>query len=429
MTTADGGAGARTRSTSGDTTYGTQVVFTNSASAVQQACASQCLGIAFVGTFGDLDPDGALQPAFVFTTALMSPVIAAQGATHEAGHTLGLAHDGTATQSYYAGTRLWGPIMGSAMNRAISQFSKGEYAGANNTQDDFAVIAANNLPLRTDDHGNTTSAADQLGARPSYDATGVISTRSDTDVFAIDLGCATDLTVNAHGIGAQAALDLKLDVLNGAGATVATSSPTTSTTGSGLSLMSTGMDATATVPGAIGTYYLRVDGVGTGDPATTGFSDYGSVGQYALSANGCADAPQPPDPTPTPTPSPTPTPTPTPTPAPQPAPTPAPVTHPSAPRIGTPSSGVIGGAITAVARWYAPTSTGGAPITKYRVFARRLNSSGRVVATYSSALQGASVRKLSVRLPTRARYKFQVVAWNRVGISPYSGSSKIVNAR
>ena len=79
----------------------------------QQACASQCLGIAFVGTFGDLDPAGHCQPAFVFTSTTMSPIIAAQGAAHEAGHTLGLTHDGTTdginTQAYYAGHQGVGP--------------------------------------------------------------------------------------------------------------------------------------------------------------------------------------------------------------------------------------------------------------------------------------------------------------------------------
>ena len=55
--------------------------------------------------------------------------------------------------------------MGSATFRAVSQFSKGEYAGANNTEDDFAVIQAHGLPLRADDHGNTTATADRSAPR------------------------------------------------------------------------------------------------------------------------------------------------------------------------------------------------------------------------------------------------------------------------
>ena len=32
-----------------------------------------------------------------------------------------------------------------------------------------------------------------------------------------------------------------------------------------------------------GTYYLAIDGIGKGDPLTTGYSDYGSLGQYSIS--------------------------------------------------------------------------------------------------------------------------------------------------
>ena len=70
--------------------------------------------------------------------------------------------------------------------RAVSQFSKGEYADANNTEDDLAIIQANGLAPRADDHGNTPPTADQLGAKASYAVNGVISTRTDTDFFAID---------------------------------------------------------------------------------------------------------------------------------------------------------------------------------------------------------------------------------------------------
>ena len=401
VTTADEGASARTRSTSSDTTYGTQVVFTNSPQAVAAACSSACLGVAYVGTFDNVDPVGYYQPAWVFTKTTMSTIIAAQGASHEAGHTLGLHHDGTSSAPYYAGTSAWGPIMGAAKHRAISQFSLGEYAGANNTEDDFAVVKANGVPIRIDDHGSTVSTANALGAQSSYAVNGVVSTRQDLDVFAVDVKCPTDLTATVKGIGAQTAVDLKLDVLDGSGAVIASSAPASGY--SGTPPVSNGMNASVIVPGAIGTYYLRVDGVGYGDPGGTGWSDYGSLGQYGLTANGCTGpATQPGDP-----------------------PT---ETRPSAPRIGTASSGTSGGTATAAARWSAPTSDGGTPITKYRVLAKRLDSAGRVTATYGSAYQGPSVRKITMTLP-RSRYKFVVVAWNRVGASPYSQASNIVYSR
>ena len=404
VTTQDSGADARTRSSSSDTTFGTQVLFTNSPDAVKQACNSTCLGIAWVGTFSDVDPQGLYQPALVFTKTTTSATVAAQGAAHEAGHTLGLHHDGTATSSYYAGTKAWGPVMGSATTRALTQFSKGEYAGANNTEDDLAIIQANGLPLRPDDYGNTYKTAANLGTKASYAVSGVIGSRSDTDVFAVNLRCATNMTVTATGIGPQTAVDLKLDVLNGSGATVTSSNPAAGYTTANPPV-STGMNATATVKGAIGTYYLRVDGVGHGDPAGTGWSDYGSLGQYKLTAKGCASST-----TQLATQQDT------------------VVTKPSAPRIGSASSGTKGGPATAISRWLAPTKTGGAAITKYRVIARKLDANGRVVHSYSSAFTKPGVRKLAIALP-KGRYRFNVFAWNRVGISPSSKASVIVISR
>ena len=416
VTTDDPGADGWTRSTSSDTTYGTRVVVTSSQTALDQACGT-CLGVAWVGTFNAVDPTRYYQPAWVFAAnPTLKPMIVAQAASHEAGHTLGLHHDGTKTASYYSGTTAWGPIMGSARSRAISQFSLGEYAGANNTEDDFAVMRGKGLSLRTDDHGGSSSTATRLGAHPAYDVSGVISTRTDTDLVAIDVACPTDLVVAAAGIGSQTTLDLSLDVLDAAGNTVATSSPMSGYAGS--QPVSTGMDAQVTVPAAEGTYYLRVDGVGQGAPATTVWSDYGSLGQWRLTANGCAGSP-PPEPEASPTePS-------------APATTPAPVltlARPSAPVIRAGSSGTAGGVSGAVARWWAPRVIGGTPVTKYRVRAQRRNSANRVIATKYSGYLSPKARSTVMRL-AHGRYTFAVMSWNKVGASGWSRSSGAVRAR
>lgn len=418
VTTQDPGPAAYTRSSGSDTAFGTHVVVTSSHTAKAQGCGS-CLGMAWVGTFDFLDPNANYQPAWVFADdPNAAPMIVAQTASHETGHTLGLHHDGTQTASYYAGTAAWGPIMGSSRMRAVSQFSRGEYAGANNTEDDLSIIQSNSLPLRGEDHGTSVSTPDQLGAFTSYDVNGVISTRADTDVFAITLPCTTTLTASASGIGAQSTLDLSLVILDGAGQTVATSSPTSTYGGS--PPVSSNMDAGATVPSAAGTYYLRVDGVGTGNPDASGWSDYGSLGQYRLTATGCPPAQSP---------SPTTAPAPVPSPPPMKSPTKSPsVTRPSAPVIRLASSGARRGPVTALARWSAPTRTGGAAITKYRVRALRLDKRGRVVGAYGSGYLSPAVRALTMRLP-KGRYTLSVMAWNRVGGSAWSRSSGIVRAR
>ncbi|MEO7351268.1 MAG: hypothetical protein ABIR34_03420, partial [Marmoricola sp.] len=366
------------------------------------------------------------QPAWVFAyDTRFDPMVIAQAATHETGHTLGLQHDGTATQDYYAGTAGWGPIMGSSRTRALSQFSIGEYAGANNHEDDFAIMQSNGLPLRPDDHGSSITAADMLGAETSYDVSGVIGTRLDSDVFAIRLPCVSTLEVSATGIGAQSALDLKLEVLTAAGTVVQSSSPTSSYGGSPPT--SDGMDAQVSIPTATGDYYLRVDGVGNGSPAGSGWSDYGSLGQYRLTATGCPALPVAPIPVPTPTPTPTPIPDPIDPPTDPPAPTPVP-TKPGAPVIRTGSSGTQGGTVSAVARWAAPTNMGATPITNYRVRAQKLDSSNRVTRTYGSSYQQPAARSLTMKL-TKGRYVFSVTAYNSVGTSPWSHTSHGVYAR
>lgn len=454
VTTEDPGAAGYNRATTGDTAYGTHVVFTMDAAAKKQLCSGvDCLGVAMVGNFDTVDPNAVYQPAWVFADTTTNATIAAQGAAHEAGHTLGLNHDGTKAAgagSYYGGSAAWGPIMGFATNRALSQWSKGEYADANEQQDDVAVIAANGAPLRADDHGDSINAADQLGAATSYAAAGVISTRADVDVFAVDRACTGTFTATAKGIGSQTALDLSLTLRDSTGAQVASNNPASGNTG-GSWPQSTGMDAAISTTLGAGRYYLSVDGVGSGDPTKTGYSDYASLGQYTFAASGCSaatagptDAPTTPAASSTPTPSASPTGSPstapvtvpehTPTvtisasPTTPPATVPA-LTPPGAPRIGSASSGAYGGSVTATARWTPPLNLGGTAITRYRVAARKLDSRNRTVGTYySTTYPAASARSLGMRLP-RGRYQFVVMAWNKVGASPWSTASRIVTAR
>ena len=109
--------------------------------------------------------------------------------------------------------------------------------------------------------------------------------------------------------------------------------------------------------------------------------------------------------------------------------TPTATTAPGPPVIGTPSRGAAGSPLTAIARWTPPTTTGGSPVTGYRVTALRMSSSAAnatVLGTTVSPLLGAGVRQRSFTL-ANGNYRFQVVAINAIGTgAPSARSSNVV---
>jgi len=106
-----------------------------------------------------------------------------------------------------------------------------------------------------------------------------------------------------------------------------------------------------------------------------------------------------------------------------------PATVPNAPVIGVATQGPAGGAVTAVANWTAPASTGGSAIQGYRVRALRMAADGvTVVGDPVFANTGAAARSRSFTLPPGS-YRFQVEAFNAVGFSGLSAQSNAVTAR
>ncbi len=161
-----------TRSSSSDDVFGTTVLITK-----RTFYSCSCGGVAYLTAFDDTSD--YYKPALVFYDALGSgsEKYVADAITHEAGHNVGLAHDGTSSTGYYqghgSGATGWAPIMGVGYYQQLVQWSKGEYAGANNTQDDYVVMQATGLPLRADDHGNGVATATALASSTSNGVTTV----------------------------------------------------------------------------------------------------------------------------------------------------------------------------------------------------------------------------------------------------------------
>lgn len=258
------------RADSNDQVYGTTVLITHNTGIYSCSCG----GVAYVGVFNDTS--SYYKPALVFYNTLGNgdEKAVAEAISHEAGHNVGLSHDGTASTAYYTGqgsdpATSWAPIMGVGYYKTIVQFSRGEYANANNKEDDFAVAQANGLPLRADDFGSTTSAAAPF---PGTGATidGVIERAGDADVFSITAAPGA-FTASVVPAGRSANADLVLTLLDAAGTELASSNP--------LGALNAALAYQITAPG---TYYLQVRSTGEGDPATTGYTAYGSVGNYRV---------------------------------------------------------------------------------------------------------------------------------------------------
>lgn len=262
-------------------------------------CAS-CGGVAYVNVFGRSNYHTYYSPALVFYDKLGGggETYVAEASSHEFGHNLGLSHDGTTTGATYygghgSGLVSWAPIMGNSYNNNVTEWSRGEYDNANQTQDDLAIIEGK-LGYLPDDHGDTRGSATGLfigvggavvSSNPELDPhntltenKGVIGSADDVDVFSFVAGAgAVNLTVrpawdafyrSTSRRGAN--LDVEAELQDLSGATVAFSDPANDT----------GAVINTTV--SAGTYYLLVTGAGN---TVTPYSDYDSLGQYFINGS------------------------------------------------------------------------------------------------------------------------------------------------
>lgn len=277
VTTEDPGDAAIFRSSSTDLIYGTRAVISPT-----NFTGQSIGGIAYVGVFNSTGT--TTKPAFIMTSGLSNnEKYIAEAISHEVGHNLGLSHDGKTnadgtTTAYYSGHGDWAPIMGVGYYKSVTQWSKGEYPGANQLQDDLAVMQNYGIPVIADDYGNTNATAKVLSGG-SISASGIITTRSDVDVFQFSTGDG-NVVINLNPAPRGANLDIQAQISDQQGNVVATINPS-------------GLPASINQFLSAGVYYLKIDGVGVGD-LTTGYSDYASIGQYSFTGTLAATNAQPP---------------------------------------------------------------------------------------------------------------------------------------
>ena len=368
VTTQNPGGAALNRNSVGDQVFGTRVLITSDDDAWAAICSSTCRGRAYPGVFDSVN-SLHYQPVWVFPEffSYNAPGDIADVVSHEVGHTLGLAHDGTSTSELYEGgtDHLWGSLMGYPRFRAISQWSQGDYPDANNHEDDLAVIAAGGAPLRDgDDDEAGDSIATAAAALPADRA--YISSRTDVDYYSIGFCYGrTDVQVRAADYGPN--LDIEAWMINASGAVLHGGDPPS---GSGSGGRAAGMDVVfvhSTVPP--GNYFIAVDGVGHAPY----YDDYGSLGAYTLTVS-CSTVGFPP---------------------------PAPenlAAHPAA------------NSASMILERDPPADGGGGPVTSYYI---------RWEGGYHTRLVGANVRSVAIGhlLPGRS-YEFTVEARSAAGAGP-----------
>jgi PKD repeat protein len=250
-----------------DTAYGVRVLIGGSSNDWFMSPAG---GVAYLRSFS-WNSD---TPCFVFPAQLGNgdPKFVAEASSHETGHCTGLSHDGAAGGTiYYAGhgdfPNSWAPIMGNSYYSEVTQFSRGEYTGANNLEDDLAIIDTY-IPRSPDLAGDDILTAVPL-AGPVFSATGLIQSRTDADLYRVDAAAGT-LNFTVSPASPDSNLDISLGLYNGAGSLLTSSNPAAS------------LGATLNAVVSAGTYYLAVDGAGFGT-GSTGYTDYDSLGQFSLS--------------------------------------------------------------------------------------------------------------------------------------------------
>ena len=239
-------------------------------------------GIAYMHSFTWGDDT----PCFVFANSGTSSKIIGEAASHESGHTLGLAHQAlydmycNKIDEYNTGQGTgeigWAPIMGYPVDKIFTTWHNGKRSINCVNQDDIAIIDGKiqGGGLKTDDVVNTITNAPLVTITNDIqvNASGIVNNALDVDVFKLPsiteptqlkLKITPPTVSNNENIGD---VDILVRLLNSAGVSIRTYNYSDS--------LKAEIDTTLNT----GNYYLLVDG--TSNINTP--SDYGSAGSYAL---------------------------------------------------------------------------------------------------------------------------------------------------
>ncbi|NEP54369.1 MAG: hypothetical protein F6K65_38500 [Moorea sp. SIO3C2] len=209
-----------------DAQWGIRVVIGGDGSWYQEGTG----GVAYSNSFNDnIDT-----PAFVFSENRRQgdEESVAEAISHEAGHSLGLQHDGNISNEYYNGHSNgsletgWAPIMGEGSGRNLSQWSQGEYTGATNQEDDLDIITRKNgFGYRQDDYSNSQIGAAALSFNDGQVETyGIIEKNNDIDWFTFNSTTGNiDLDIQPFERGPN--LDILASLYNASGQLISTSNP------------------------------------------------------------------------------------------------------------------------------------------------------------------------------------------------------------
>jgi hypothetical protein len=233
-------------------------------------------GVAYVDVFG-LRNDDYYNIGWTFNSSFGS-----LGMTnaHESGHQMGLNHDGTSSLEYYGGNGNAGPIMGGPFGKDFVHWNNGSYVGANQTQNDLAIIQGK-LGVIADDHGNDNNSATAISAQEIVGFISPAGLAADTDVFSFTLASSTSVSLTVRSLFEQATaggdntagglnLSAKIELRDASNTLIQQKLPSSIAANNNFSFSQSL---------AAGTYYLTIEPQAY---TPSDFNEYGNGGYYQI---------------------------------------------------------------------------------------------------------------------------------------------------